>query len=159
MGLLDIENILESTDNDIKVIEKYIKSIYNITGKLDIYKCADKFIVNCDGSVSISNSNIDKLDNNIFKWGSVGNFMIYNCNNIRQLKGVPEYCKYFYISGCNSLKSLKYGPKFVECEYEIRNCKNLHNSNINTICININILNCIDDNKFRELREYYRRGF
>ena len=145
-SLLDDDDIFYDPENDKKEIEKWIRNNYNIKDKLTI---SDDLVVDCSGTVTIKNRNIESLTNGLFRWGKVsGSFYCSYCDNLTSLEGAPEevggdfncvYCgkltsldgapkkvgKGFWCNYCTELKSLEGAPEKVNGILCCFGCKNI----------------------------------
>ena len=141
-SLLDDDDAFYDPENDKKAIEDWIKDNYKVVGKLTI----DGLIVNCAGSVAVSNMSTDSLTNGLFKWGKIsknfsctlcnikslegapknvdGDFDCTWCKNLKTLKGAPQKCNFFVVDDCPMLEDLTYIPKQIH-ELHITDCRNL----------------------------------
>ena len=124
MGLLCTDDIFYDQINDKRVIEEWIKSNYNIYGKLTI---SDDFIVDCTGEVDVNNKSITSLTNGMFRWGKVGtDFNCTYCDKLTSLEGAPkEVGCGFYCGCCSRLKSLEGAPEKVDDDFLCNQCDNL----------------------------------
>ena len=99
-------------------ILSFLSSTYSASkdNQYSIYKYKDKWIVDADHSLIVSNFNIQHLTNGLFEFGVVnGSFDCSNCEKLKSLEGAPkEVGGKFYCDNCNNLKSLKGAPKVIK---------------------------------------------
>lgn len=158
--IFDIDNNIDNVDESIieKFLEENYTGVFVISNKLNKN---NKYDVKYISNVELKNKDIKSLTNNMFVFTDVdGNFeingaqyisdleglpsdikgclAIYNCPNLKSLKGMSKAVGKIYIDSCPSLKSIDYMPTTIygdveyhksEC-YEhddiyIENCKNL----------------------------------
>lgn len=65
------------------------------------------------------------LTNDMFQWGEVGGFIIYNNPNIINFEGGPKKVRYCSIKNCPNLESLEDGPEIIGYEFICENCPKL----------------------------------
>jgi hypothetical protein len=125
MSILDEISDLENACDDIiieKAIHKFLKDNYTFS---DGYTIKGS-VVDCDGSVLISNTEAEKLTNGLFRFGIVkGMFYCPNCPQLTSLEGAPKKVRSFYCDGCNSLTSLEGAPKEVDEAFCCSRCNKL----------------------------------
>ena len=143
----DEEDLIRSAHEEI--VRDFISENYYIYGKITMNKVKDKYIVDCDSSVGVSNKKIETITDNLFEWGAIeGDFNCFDCTSLKSLNGAPkkvsgdfdcEDCKSltslegspktvggsFYCRYCNSLTSLKGAPEKVGEYFDCFNCKSL----------------------------------
>ena len=111
-------------------VEEYINDNYDVDGKLSFYPSVKNnqvsYVVNCKGTVKVSNRNILKLTDG-FEWGEIdGTFDCSDCKNLTSLEGAPkEVGSNFICSDCGKLTSLEGAPEEVGEFFFCYNCNNL----------------------------------
>lgn len=120
-----INNSIESIKESIIdfIVQNYYKTDVSRI-KISDKPFKDKYSVNYDGNLYITNFDITSLTNGLFKFGEVsGNFDCGGCKSLISLKGAPKKVNgYFNCSECSSLKSLKGAPKEVGSNFYCRGC-------------------------------------
>ena len=110
-------------------ILSFLSSTYSTSkdNQYSIYKDKDKWIVDADHSLTVSNYDIQYLTNGLFEFGVVnGNFDCSNCKKLESLKGAPKEVKRdFYCTRCTNLESLEGAPEKVGGSFICGYCKNL----------------------------------
>lgn len=121
----DLSNELDSTL--IESVKKWIRENFKVP-YLKIsneYNSDGKFVVNAK-SVTIKNTNIKSLTNDLFVWGTVNDFDCSFCHVLPSLKGAPEKVKTdFDCSFCPALTSLDGAPKEVGGDFDCCKCRSL----------------------------------
>ena len=118
------------TDSIIKEeILSFLSSTYSASkdNQYSIYKDKDKWIVDADHSLIVSDFNIQHLTNGLFEFGVVkGYFDCNDCPNLKSLEGAPkEVGGSFSCRNCPNLKSLEGAPEKIDGSFSCRWCKNL----------------------------------
>lgn len=114
-GLLDIDDNVNTDIDFVKEIKKFIKNNFNAKG-VSISKNQGedgKYIVNAK-SAENKTSDLDKLTNDYFKWGTIA--LDFHCDhsNITTLEDGPTAVgRIFNCSFCKNLQSLEGAPKLV----------------------------------------------
>ena len=123
-SILDDDDTFFDPENDKKDIENWIKTNYNVTGRLTV---KNDFVVDCSGDVEVKNRSIISLTNGLFRWGYVGKrFYCNGCKNIKTLEGAPkEVRKDFSCGGCENLTSLEGAPEKVGGGFDCSFCNKL----------------------------------
>ena len=117
--LLDIDDNVNTDIDFIKEIKTFIKNKFKAVG-VSISKNPDedgKYIVNAM-SVETKTSDLDKLTNDYFKWGTIVTDFHCDHSNITTLEGGPSAVgRIFNCSFCKNLKSLEGAPKYVDGKF------------------------------------------
>lgn len=118
-SLLDDEDDLISSDNSL--IEQFLKDNYNIDGS---YTIKNGIVDAPDSAIKLKNLKLKHLTNDLFKFGSVREF-ICSRSAIITLKGAPKTVDYFSCRLCGNLKSLEGAPEKVSGVFNCRLCERL----------------------------------
>ena len=90
-SLLD-DDVYFDPENDKRLIEEWIKSNYDIDGRLSISNdVTGNYIVSCVGRVVVKTESITSLTNGLFQRVKInGDFYCGRCSNLTSLEGAPE---------------------------------------------------------------------
>lgn len=118
-SLLDIDDNIDTEIDFVKKIKEFIKSKFKAVGVSVSKKPSEdgKYIVNAK-SAETKTSDLDKLTNDYFKWGTIA--LDFHCDhsNITTLEGGPTAVgRIFSCSFCKNLKSLEGAPKVVGAKF------------------------------------------
>ena len=113
-SLLDDFDTLNSNIDPKKEIKLFIED--NYSGEYEISAKPNKdglYEVSAKKRISVKNTNITTLTNDLFIWDKIGgDFDCSYCNSLTSLKGAPKEVKgAFDCSYCDSLTSLEDAPK------------------------------------------------
>ena len=124
----DVDDLSNELDSNLKEsVKKWIRENFKVS-YLKIsneYNSDGKFVVNAK-SVTIKNTNIKSLTNDMFVWGVVDDFDCSFCHVLPSLKGAPEKVKtIFDCSYCPVLTTLEGAPKEVGDDFDCHRCISL----------------------------------
>lgn len=110
-------------------IKRFLKDNYKGVSRYKISRNPNedsKYVVDCNGNVSVKNYKIVSLTNNVFIWGNVRSFHCACCDYLTSLEGAPkEVSEVFSCDRCESLTSLEGTPKKVGGDFLCRGCNSL----------------------------------
>lgn len=119
------ESLLDDEDDLIEdktaLIEQFLKDNYNIDGS---YTIKTGIVDAPDSVIKLKNLKLKHLTNDLFKFGSVREF-ICSRSAIITLKGAPKTVYYFSCRLCGNLKSLEGAPEKVLGVFNCRLCERL----------------------------------
>lgn len=126
--LTDIDKTIKDTD-DLLEIYDFIDNNYDGIPKdkliINKNKIKGKYQISADAFVTVKNTNIKSLVNDLFVWDTVVTFICSGCKNLKSLEGSPKkVIGYFACNDCDSLTNLIGAPEEVDNFY-CTNCKNL----------------------------------
>lgn len=125
---------LESPNITAKLVKDSIKSFlkanYRGASQCKISRNVNedgKYVVDCKGTLVVTNTKIESLTNDLFVFGTVDRcFECASCYSLTSLEGAPKVVKGdFNCTGCDVLTSLKYAPNEVWGYFSCERCDSL----------------------------------
>lgn len=122
---LDIQEA--KTIVNVKNIENFLKTNYDINGQYTIDQVEGEYVVNVKGNVFFDElKRLKTLTDGTFRFGVVeGTFSCGGSrgnNTLETLEGAPQECEFFKCADCYKLKSLEGAPTTVNSTFSCVRC-------------------------------------
>ena len=126
--LTDIDKSMKDAD-DLLEIYDFIDNNYDEIPKDKLIiskpKINGKYHISTDACVTVKNTSIQSLANDLFVWDTVRSFVCNKCKNLKSLEGSPKKVNtYFSCNYCDSLTNLVGSPEEAN-NFFCNHCKNL----------------------------------
>ncbi len=124
----DMREIYNFINDNYKFASSQGDKFEDYENKTTVRKESGIYIIDFDGVIT-PNEDIEYLTNDLFNWGEVAIFELYNCNKLKSLVGAPKsITDLFRVEKCNGLSDLVGAPQKV-VDFKCMKCDKISSFN------------------------------